>query len=168
MRRKEALCRSAFICAVPRPRCAMRALWARTPSICERSATSIPRPTRYDVLGSRHNTTEHEQLGLMKICPLRVNKGPISTMKVLALTIVFLMLALIAFGGSPSRIRVGQASPEVHDYLYAEPFRGSKIGNTLARACGNCHSNQTNLPCMAISSRSRGGSRATSARAVRN
>jgi hypothetical protein len=67
-------------------------------------------------------------------------------MKVLALTIVFLMLALIAFGGSPSRIQVGQPSPEVLDYRYSEPFHGSKVGNTVARACGNCHSNQTTLP----------------------
>lgn len=67
-------------------------------------------------------------------------------MKVLALTIVFLMLALIAFGGSFSRIQVGQASPEVNDFIHAEPFHGSKVGNTMARACGNCHSNQTILP----------------------
>ena len=67
-------------------------------------------------------------------------------MRVLALTIIFLMLALIAFGGSSSKIQVGRASPEVHDYRYAEPFRGSEFGKTLARACGNCHSNQTTLP----------------------
>lgn len=67
-------------------------------------------------------------------------------MRVLALTILFLMLALIAFGGSSSKIQVGRASPEVHDYRYAEPFRGSEVGKTLARACGNCHSNQTTLP----------------------
>jgi hypothetical protein len=64
-------------------------------------------------------------------------------MKVLALTILFLMLTLIAFEGSTSKIQVDQASPEVHD---PEPFRGSEVGKTLARACGNCHSNQTNLP----------------------
>ena len=67
-------------------------------------------------------------------------------MKVLALTIVFLILALIAFAGPASRIEVGQASSKVHDYRYAEPFPGSKVGNTVARACGNCHSNQTTLP----------------------
>jgi hypothetical protein len=67
-------------------------------------------------------------------------------MKVLALTIVFLMLALIAFAGSLSRKQVGQAPPRVNDFLHAEPFRGSKVGNTVARACGNCHSNQTTLP----------------------
>ena len=67
-------------------------------------------------------------------------------MKALALTVLFLMLALIAFGGSRSSIQVGQESPEVHDYRYAEPLRGSKVGNTVARACGNCHSNQTILP----------------------
>jgi hypothetical protein len=67
-------------------------------------------------------------------------------MKVLALTIVFLMLALIAFARSLSRIQVGQVSPEVSDFLHEEPFHGSKVGNTVARACGNCHSNQTKLP----------------------
>jgi hypothetical protein len=67
-------------------------------------------------------------------------------MKLLALTVAFLMLALIAFGGSLSRERIGQMSPEANDYRNAEPFRGSEVGNTLARACGDCHSNHTNLP----------------------
>ena len=67
-------------------------------------------------------------------------------MKRLALTIVFLMLALIAFGRSLSRKQNGQVSPEANDYLNAEPFRGSEVGNTLARACGDCHSNQTSFP----------------------
>jgi hypothetical protein len=67
-------------------------------------------------------------------------------MKLLALTIVFLMLALIAFGGSLSRKQNGQVSPKANDYRYAEPFRGSEVGNTVARACGDCHSNQTSLP----------------------
>jgi len=67
-------------------------------------------------------------------------------MKPLALTIVFLMLALIAFGGSLSRKQNGQVSPKANDYRNVEPFRGSEVGNTLARACGDCHSNNTNLP----------------------
>jgi hypothetical protein len=67
-------------------------------------------------------------------------------MKRLALTIGFLMLALIAFGGSLSRTQNGQASPKANDYRNVEPFRGSEVGNTLARACGDCHSNQTSLP----------------------
>jgi hypothetical protein len=67
-------------------------------------------------------------------------------MKRLPLTIAFLMLALIAFGGSLSRKRIGPVSPEENDYRNAEPFRGSEVGNKLARACGNCHSNHTNLP----------------------
>ena len=67
-------------------------------------------------------------------------------MKRLALTIVFLMLALIAFGGSLSRTQNGQASPKANDYRNVEPFRGSEVGNMLARACGDCHSNQTSLP----------------------
>ena len=67
-------------------------------------------------------------------------------MKRLALTIVFLMLALIAFGGSLSRKQNGHVSPKANDYRNAEPFRGSQVGTTLARACGDCHSNQTRLP----------------------
>jgi hypothetical protein len=66
-------------------------------------------------------------------------------MKVLAFTIFFLMLALIAFGSLPSR-KQSMATPEMHDYRYADPFRGSEGGNTLTRACGNCHSNQMTLP----------------------
>jgi hypothetical protein len=66
-------------------------------------------------------------------------------MKVL-LIIVFLMVALIAFGASLSRIQNRRASLEAGDYRYVEPFRGSKVGNTVALACGNCHSNQTALP----------------------
>jgi hypothetical protein len=67
-------------------------------------------------------------------------------MKRLGLTIVFLMLALIAFGGSLSRKQIGKVSPEAKYYRKVELFRGSEVGNTLARACGDCHSNQTNLP----------------------
>jgi hypothetical protein len=67
-------------------------------------------------------------------------------MKWLALTIVFLMLALIAFGGSLSRTQNGQVPPKSKDYRNVEPLRGSEVANTLARACGDCHSNQTSLP----------------------
>jgi len=67
-------------------------------------------------------------------------------MKPLALTIAFLMLALIAFGGSLSRKQNGQVPPKANDYRNVEPFRGSEVGNTLARACGDCHSNHTSLP----------------------
>jgi hypothetical protein len=66
-------------------------------------------------------------------------------MKVIALTILLLMLALIAFGSSLSRKQT-TATPDARDYRYANPFRGSEGGKTLARACGNCHSNQTKLP----------------------
>jgi hypothetical protein len=55
-------------------------------------------------------------------------------MKPLALTIAFLMLALIAFGGSLSRKQNGQASPKANDYCNVEPFRGLEVGNTLAQA----------------------------------
>jgi hypothetical protein len=69
-------------------------------------------------------------------------------MKVIALTILLLMLARIAFGSSLSRKRT-TATRDVRDYRYANPFRGSEGGKTLARACGNCHSNQTSYPGMA-------------------
>jgi Haem-binding domain len=68
-------------------------------------------------------------------------------MKVLALTIALLMLALIGLRslllGKPIK---SVPPPKVQDYRYTEPFRGSRAGNTVARACGDCHSNQTNLP----------------------
>jgi hypothetical protein len=76
---------------------------------------------------------------------LQFDKGATSLMKVVALTILLLMLALIAFGSSLSRKQT-TATPGVRDYSYADPFRGSEGGKTLARACGNCHSNHTNLP----------------------
>ena len=66
-------------------------------------------------------------------------------MKFAALTILLLTLALIAFGSSLSRKQI-TATPGVHDYGSADPFRGSEAGKTLERACGNCHSNQANLP----------------------
>src|ERR1700747_3749168 len=59
-------------------------------------------------------------------------------MKVIALTILLLALALIAFATSRSRKQTS-ATPDVRDYLYAEPFRGSVVGKTLARSCGYCH-----------------------------
>jgi hypothetical protein len=65
--------------------------------------------------------------------------------KVIALTILLLVLVLLAFGGALSREQT-TVTPDMHDHRYAEPFRGSEGGKTLARACGNCHSNQTNLP----------------------
>jgi hypothetical protein len=68
-----------------------------------------------------------------------------SLMKVIALTIFLLTLALIAFATSRSRKQTS-ATPDVRDYLYAEPFRGSVVGKTLARSCGNCHSNETDFP----------------------
>jgi hypothetical protein len=67
-------------------------------------------------------------------------------MKVIVATSAFLMLVLIAFGSSLSRKQIGQGPSQADDYRYAKPFRGSQVGNTVARACGNCHSNQTNLP----------------------
>ena len=67
-------------------------------------------------------------------------------MRLIVLTIGLLLLVLIVLGSSLSRKPMGQAPTQAHDYRYAEPFRGSQVGNTVALACGNCHSNQTNLP----------------------
>jgi Haem-binding domain len=66
-------------------------------------------------------------------------------MRLIALPILLLMFVLIAFGNSLSRNQ-SATTPDVHDYRYAEPFRGTEGGQMLVRACGNCHSNQTNLP----------------------
>jgi len=70
---------------------------------------------------------------------------PTCLTKVIALTILLLVLVLLAFGGALSREQA-TVTPDMHDYRSAELFRGSEGGKTLARACGNCHSNQTNLP----------------------
>jgi len=64
-------------------------------------------------------------------------------MKIISLTILLLMLILMAFVNSLPRPKT-TATSDVHDY--AEPFCGSEAGKMLTRACGNCHSNHTNLP----------------------
>jgi hypothetical protein len=61
------------------------------------------------------------------------------------LKILFPMLGLMAFGAALSRKQITE-TPDIRDYRYAEPLRGSAGGKMLAQACGNCHSNQTNLP----------------------
>ena len=60
---------------------------------------------------------------------------PTCLTKVIALTILLLVLVLLAFGGALSREQATM-TPDMHDYRYAEPFRGSEGGKTLARACG--------------------------------
>ena len=67
-------------------------------------------------------------------------------MRVLPLVILFLILALIAFGALLSRSQMDYVSPAVHDYCYVKSFRGTDGGKILAQACGNCHSNQTHFP----------------------
>jgi Haem-binding domain len=66
-------------------------------------------------------------------------------MKKLALTFVIL-IALIAVGSPLSRKPTSRATAYPHDVHETEPFHRSEVGDTLVRACGNCHSNQTNLP----------------------
>ena len=63
----------------------------------------------------------------------------------IVLKIILPILVLMALGAALSRTQT-TAAPDMHHSRYAEPFRGSEGGKMLARACGNCHSNQTNLP----------------------
>ncbi len=66
-------------------------------------------------------------------------------MKLLALLIVWVTLVLV-ISKTVSSKEIKPASPEVLDYRHAEPLRGSSAGDTVARACGDCHSNQTSWP----------------------
>lgn len=66
-------------------------------------------------------------------------------MKILALMVVML-IGLIAFGRSLSTKRTSRVTPDAPDVCETEPFHGSELGHTLVSVCGNCHSNQTNLP----------------------
>jgi hypothetical protein len=67
-------------------------------------------------------------------------------MRVLAATTTSLMTMLIVVWGLLGRKQVGQVSPEANDHRYFEPFERSAVGNTVTKACRNCHSNQTILP----------------------
>lgn len=66
-------------------------------------------------------------------------------MKMAALVIVCLLVSLVVSETVYSR-KANQVSAGARDYRYSEPLQGSTMGNTLARACGNCHSDQTNWP----------------------
>jgi hypothetical protein len=66
-------------------------------------------------------------------------------MKAIVVKILFPMLVLMAFAPALSRNQT-TAAPDVNPCNNAEPLRGSGGGESLIRACGNCHSNQTNLP----------------------
>lgn len=35
---------------------------------------------------------------------------------------------------------------EAHKYQYAKPFSSAEVGGKVKRACGDCHSNETNWP----------------------
>ena len=63
-------------------------------------------------------------------------------MKMLMATVVCLGLALVAWRFLPRPPVVQQG----YDYRVGKPFRGSELGKTVERACGNCHSNDTNWP----------------------
>jgi heme-binding protein len=64
-------------------------------------------------------------------------------MKVVALIVIFVMLAIFV-GLSRPGYRVDPATSAAHDHH--ESLRGSEAEKTLAQACGNCHSNQTDWP----------------------
>ena len=81
----------------------------------------------------------------MTVCLLR-SRRLASLLKALVPTVILLVLASIGLGSSLATRQTGKPVPEVHDYGYTQPFRNSEVGNTLLRACGNCHSNQTTLP----------------------
>jgi hypothetical protein len=62
-------------------------------------------------------------------------------MKLFASLLVSLafVFALLQF---PSNQPIGEENKQPS----AEPFRAAEVGETLKRACGDCHSNQTNWP----------------------
>lgn len=62
------------------------------------------------------------------------------------LLIILSLTLLLIVCASLSHRKTEAATAAVHDCPSADPFCGSEVGNTLTRACGNCHSNQTNLP----------------------
>jgi hypothetical protein len=118
-------------------------LRARTPTIHESTGTRLPRSPRYDVLKCGRSPAGTDQLGLWR-SSASIREAS-SRMKLIALTSLLLMLALIAVGSALSRKQT-TAIPGVGDYRYADPIRLTEGGQMVARACGNCHSNQTNLP----------------------
>ena len=62
------------------------------------------------------------------------------------LLIIFSLTLVLIVCASVSRGKTEAATAAVQDWPSADPSCGSEVGNTLRRACGNCHSNQTNLP----------------------
>jgi len=88
-------------------------------------------------------------------------------MKVIALTILLLTLALIGFATSRSRKQTS-ATPDVRDYLYAEPFRGSVVGKRWHGLAGTATRMQRISHGTATYCRSRGGSKAMSEKAAKN
>ena len=62
-------------------------------------------------------------------------------MKVLLLLVVSMTFILTVFQ-FPLRKRTDDLNKHEHEV----PFRGTEVGETLKRACGDCHSNQTNWP----------------------
>src|SRR5215831_2751013 len=39
-----------------------------------------------------------------------------------------------------------ERTDQVNKHEYEAPFRGTEVGEKLKRACGDCHSNETNWP----------------------
>lgn len=65
--------------------------------------------------------------------------------KTVALVIVFLLVSLVVSETVYSK-KVNRVSAADSNYRNREPLHGSPAGNTLARACGNCHSDETDWP----------------------
>jgi hypothetical protein len=57
-----------------------------------------------------------------------------------SMTTLLVVLLLLSYRATDN------TSLAIQRYRYAEPFRGVEVGIKLLRACGDCHSNQTNLP----------------------
>lgn len=124
-------------------RCAMPALRERTATVRECRRTNLPRSARYDVFKCGRSPAGGDQLSqLVSSTSMRVAS---SLVKGIALIFLLLMPVLMAVGGVLSK-KMCHVSLPADALDYTDLFRGSEGGKTLARACGNCHSNQTNLP----------------------
>lgn len=66
-------------------------------------------------------------------------------MRMVALVMVCLIFSLV-MSETVSSKKLGQSSAAISNYRYNEPLHGASAGNIVARACGNCHSDQTNWP----------------------
>jgi hypothetical protein len=64
----------------------------------------------------------------------------------IGMLIIVVLITMIVLGRSLLKKQTSRVIPNLRDTREIELFRRSEVGNTLVRACGNCHSNQTILP----------------------